>query len=558
MKTKNTLLIALFTGAAFISGNAQSLQSAISKTDNERFEEAAAELKALTTASPNNGEYWFYYGENYFKRAALDNFTTADVDSAKAMYQKGFELNSTNPLPYIGLGKINLIEGKEADANANFFKANTLIDPKKPNPSHQLKLAEAYLAVPKMRRPDDAIKILQTLVKTDGKNPEVHIVMGDALFFQNSTNAGEAVKSYNKAAEMDKKSARAIMKIGKLYKMARNEKTGLEYFQNALKIDSLFAPSYREMAELYHEFSKDARALENMEKYVRFNNSDGAKKRLVEFMFVMKMYCDVIPKIIELQEKGMKSCFLYRYLGWSYYECGDKTDKAAFKKGMEAMENFFTCSGADFKYLPEDYKYQGLLLSKAYRDSVPMLEKAISVMKKAIDVNKEANCELYTEIGTLYMKMKKYTEAIETFKSKEACPNGLNGTDFYHFGRAYFYSKDYINADTTFGKLLNSPNLTPVAKNLGLFWRGRSNTYIDPKNEKWLAKQWYEAYFNGVKPEERSTGSNKEFMQESIDYLINYYLKQNDNEKAKMYFDVINQINPAHPKIPTWKKIFAK
>ena len=551
MKTK-ILLPGLLFFAGLFTGRAQTLKDAISKTDNERFEESVVAFKALTAKEPNNGEYWFYFGEAYFKRAALDDFMTNDVDSAMMMYQKGFEINSTNPLPYIGMAKIFQIQGNEKDANANFFKAGTFIDPKKPNPNYQLRLAEAYIAIPKYRNPDEALKIIDYLMKSDGKNPDVHILKGDALFFKNTGNAGDAVKSYDKAYELDKKSCRAILKKGRIYKMARNEKLGLQYYQEAIKVDSLFAPAYREMAELYHHFAYDAKALENYKKYVQFNSSDAARKRLVEFMYLMKMYKDVIPMIVDLQSKGMKSCYLWRYLGPAYYEAGEKFDKDAYKKSFEAMEKFFNCAGPEFKYFPQDYKYKGLSLSKAYKDSVPMLMRAIEELKKAISVDKEANCDLWGDIGTLNMKMNKYPETIEAYKNKSACPNGLKGQDYYFLGRAYYFSGDYKMADTTFALLIKAVPANP----LGCFWRARAAVMLDAKNEKWLGKQHYECYYNALKPEDRTAPSNKMFMTETLDYLINESINgSKDNTKAKDYLDLLTKIDSKYSKIPGFKKL---
>ena len=530
----------------------QSLKDAVSKTDNERFEEAIVSFKSLTQKEPNNVENWFYFGETYFKRAALDDFLTSDVDSAMSMYTRGFELSPTSPLPYIGMAKVLQIKGNEKEANANFYKASTFIDPKKPNPAQQLRLAEAYLAVPKFRNPDECLKLIEILVKSDGKNPDVHIVKGDALFYKNTGNAGEAVKSYDKAFELDKKSCRAILKKGKIYKMARNEKLGLQYYQEAIKVDSLFAPAYREMAELYHHFAYDAKALDNYKKYVQFNNSDAARKRLVEFMFLMKMYKEVIPMILELQAKGMKNCYLWRYLGPAYYEAGEKFDKEAYKKAYDALDKFFVCAGPDFKYFPQDYKYKGLSLSKAYRDSVPMLVKAVEELKKAIEVDKEANCDLWGDIGSLNMKMNKYAESIEAYKNKSLCASGLKGQDYYFLGRAYYFSGDYPMADTTFALLIKAVPANP----LGCFWRARASVMIDPKNEKWLGKAHYECYFNALKPEEKTAPANKAFVSETLDYLINESINgSKDNSKGKEYLDLLIKVDPKYSKIAGFKKL---
>ena len=551
MKSNRQLLIFLLSVSVF-SLNAQLLQEAMLKTENERFEEAGIILKALCTKEPGSGENWFYYGENFFKQAALDDFKTQDADSAMKMYQKGFDVNPTNPLPYIGMGKINLLQGKEKEANANFYKASTLIDPKKPNPSYQLRLAEAHIAVPKFKNADEAIKILNGMMKTDSKNPEVHVLMGDALFAKNIGDQGMTVKSYDKAFELDKKLCKAILKKGIIYKLAHNEKLGLQYFQEALKVDSTFAPAYRVMAELYHDFGKNERALENMKKYVKFNPSEAAKKRLVEFKFVLKAYKEVIPMILDLQKNGMVNCYLNRYLGWAYYEAGDKFEKDAYKKGLEALDKFFTCEGPNFSYLPQDYKYRGLLISKAFKDSMPMLENAVAVLKQAIDVGKDANCELWTDIGGLYMKMKKYTDAINAFNTKASCSTGMNGQDYYGVGRAYYFNNDCVNADTAFGSLIK----TAPTNAIGYLWRAKANTCLDSKSDKNLAKPWYEKYFDLVKPEDRATPANKSNIIEAADYMAFYYYKQKDKEKLKSFVDVIQLLDPTNKKISLYNKFY--
>src|SRR6187200_2193450 len=114
---KTKLSIGLFlvaTSAIF----AQTLPDAIKKTTNEQFESADAAFKTLIQSQPNNGDYYFYYGENFFKNE--------NPEMANTMYQKGADVNAINPLPYVGLGKVQWYKGQAAEAKANFFKATTL------------------------------------------------------------------------------------------------------------------------------------------------------------------------------------------------------------------------------------------------------------------------------------------------------------------------------------------------------------------------------------------------------------------------------------------------
>ena len=114
---------------------AQTLQDAITKSDNERYQAAAADFRALIAKEANKGDNYFYYGENFFKKG--------DLDSANMYYQKGVELNATYPLNYVGLGKVLWYKGKSADAKTNFFKAATLGANK--NTEVMRKTAEAYI-----------------------------------------------------------------------------------------------------------------------------------------------------------------------------------------------------------------------------------------------------------------------------------------------------------------------------------------------------------------------------------------------------------------------------
>ena len=115
----------------------QSLKDAIRLTDNEQFEKASTILKNLIKSDPQNGDNYFYLGENYLKS---DN-----LDSAKTLYQQGRDVNASNPINYVGLGKVQWYQDQAVDAKANFYKAVTLSQSK--NATVLLKIAEAYIQI---------------------------------------------------------------------------------------------------------------------------------------------------------------------------------------------------------------------------------------------------------------------------------------------------------------------------------------------------------------------------------------------------------------------------
>ena len=533
---KNFVLAGLAIASISVNGLAQTLQEAITKTDNERFEAASADFKSLVAKEPTKGDNYFYFGENYFKNENLD--------SALIMYKKGSEVSPMYPLNHIGIGKVYLFQGKEADANTNLFKGKTLAEDKTNKAVKALsylKLAEAYTKAPMYKNLPEAMKLITEASKLDGKNPEVYLLWGDALLEQNPTDGGPAIKQYDKAFELDKKNVKAILRKGKLYERGRNYTEALKYYKDAEAIDDKFAPAYREKAELFNSASRFKESVENWKKYLELNNSESARVRMAYALYKAKQYQDVVTEIDQIITKDAnQSPYLYRVLGYSYYEITDKTDKEAYKKGLNAMNTFFDKSaGKNFKYIPDDYKYKGLLMSKTGQDSLGVIEIEI-----AIKLDSVANCELWGDIANIWLKAKRYDKAIMAFENKGKCPKGLAGQDNYGLGRAYYYGpKDMIKADTCFSKLNRANPTHPV----GYFWRGKANVQQDLKNEKWLAKPHYEKAVQLVKPEERAT-LYKANMIEACEYLGYYFLKQKDNAKAKEYFQIINDLDPNNKK----------
>ena len=92
MKKTNLTLLALSFG---VFANAQTLQDAITKTENERFEAAAADFRSLISKDATKGDTYFYFGENYFKNDNLDSAMIEDlcfVDDVKKLTSKSSRL----------------------------------------------------------------------------------------------------------------------------------------------------------------------------------------------------------------------------------------------------------------------------------------------------------------------------------------------------------------------------------------------------------------------------------------------------------------------------------
>lgn len=541
MKTK---LILLSTG--IIASNfsfAQTLQEAITKSDNERYQAAASDFRTLIAKEASKGDNYFYYGENFFKKG--------DLDSANIYYQKGVEVNATYPLNYVGLGKVLWYKGKSAEAKTQMFKAATLGVNK--NTEVMRKTAEAYINSDN-KNLDEAITLLNAAIKIEPKNADNYLLMGDALLEKNPTEGGPAIKQYDKFSELNPKSPKGILRAGKLYQRGRNFQLALDLYKKAEGIDATFAPAYREKAELYHLAGQKANAVESYKKYLELNNSDEARERYAAFIFNNKQYAEAITEIENLQSSGNKSLYLDRYLGYSYAELTGKVDTSSYRKGLNAINKFFDKSAtiSGFKYVATDYKYKGLLLAKTGKDSLGVLE-----MEKAIALDPKMANDILREIAKAQIKAKKYGKSIATYEKIMAGePKNLNNQDWYEFGRSYYYDggakqrekKDadalaqFVKADTCFSKLAQ---LSP-AYAIAYFWRGKANVQQDVKDERGQAKPFYEKAISLVKPEEKA--GVKQNLIEAYLYLGSHYAfsKEKDLTKAKEYFNLVKELDPAN------------
>ncbi|MDP1803440.1 MAG: hypothetical protein Q8L81_18905 [Bacteroidota bacterium] len=550
---KKTIILSAIAFTGFL--NAQTLQDAVTKTENERFASASADFRALIAKDATKGENYYYYGENFFK--------DDQIDSANIFYAKGAEVNATYPLNYVGQGKVLLSKGNIAEAKTLFYKAAALGANK--NAELLRKIAEAWLATD-TKNADEALLQINAAIKLEPKNPENYIVLGDAQLEKNPTDGSGPIKSYKQATSLNPKNVKGILREGKLYQRGRNYQLAIDKYKEAIAIDATFAPAYRELAEVYSLYQQHTKAIENWKKYLELNNSDEARYRFMSALFSNKQYPDAIVEYEGLKKQGFKNLYLERLAGYSYYETGNKTDPESYNKGLNSIENFFQMAGPNFKYLYNDYKYKGLLLARTGKDSLGVLE-----MEKAIALDPAASGELNTAIADIYMKAKKYDKVVKAFERKmNGDVKNLSANDFFTLGRAHYYLggnilrdaaviKDakqrtkkeeeskpfFISADSAFSQLTRLSPVWPT----GYFWRGKANSYLDPTNEKGLAKPHFEKAIALVKPEEKTTPTYKNNMIEALEYLAGYYTSiEKDKAKADEFWKLVQELDPTNAK----------
>lgn len=508
--------------------NAQTIEEAKKKTDNERYELAAKDFRTLIQESPSNGEVYFFQGDNYLKS---DN-----LDSARISWAKGFSVDPTNFYSIIGVGKSLWYSGDTTTANLKFDEAIGTARKKNPEVLRQVAAPMIYAPIKSLNR---AVDLLNQAIKIDGKNVAGHLLLGDAQLEINSTNATEAMKSYNIALDLSK-TANIIVRKAKVYQRAQNYELANQMYKEAQTLEPNYAPAYRENAELNMQFNQSASAIQNWEKYLQLNNSEYARYRYATSLFSGKRYCEAITEFEMLHSLQFENLYTHRLLAYSFFECyapKAEADTAFFEKGLKASERFFEVVKKE-DIIGLDYKYKGLLLNKLGQDSLGMIQ-----LKKAAAEDSTIAKEVMSEIAKIYMTNKEYEEAIEAYNyNLKKDSSNLTVGDYYELGRAYFFGpKDYAMADSAFAKVAEiTPNYS-----FAYFWRARANVQLDLKKETWAAKEHYEMFIETLSQEDRE-GPYKPYVIEGAKYLGDFYVNSSkkDKEKAKIAWGLVKELDP--------------
>ncbi|MDD2982957.1 MAG: tetratricopeptide repeat protein [Crocinitomicaceae bacterium] len=526
MKNYSLIAISMLVAGAL---NAQTIEDAKKKTENERYELAAKDFRTLIQASPSNGEIYFFQGDNYLQ--------SKDLDSAKIAWAKGYSVDPTNFYSIIGVGKSLWYSGDTTAANVKFEEAIGTAKKKNPEVLRQVASPLIYAPIKSLNR---AVTLLNLAIKYDNKNVQSYLLLGDANLEINSTNATEAMKSYNTALELSK-TANIIVRKAKVYQRAQNYELANEMYKEAQALEPNYAPAYRENAELNMQFNQYNSAILNWEKYLQLNNSEQARYRYATSLFSGKKYCEAITEFESLHNIQFENLYTQRLLAYSLYECyaaKPDADTTFFEKGMEASNRFFAITKKK-DIIGLDYKYKGLLLNKLGKDSLGMIE-----LKRAAIEDTTISKEIWSEIAKIQMTNKEYDQAIEAFNMNlQKDSSNLTVAEYYELGRAYFFGpKDYAMADLAFTKVAE---LTPNYS-FAYFWRARSNVQLDLKKETWAAKEHYEKFIETLSVEDRE-GAYKPYVIEGAKYMGDFYVNSPDKnkEKAKEAWNLVRQLDPA-------------
>jgi len=243
MKKLSTLLLAVLLSGKLLL--AQTVDEARKSLYYGRTTSAKQTLDKLVAANPKNAEAIYWLGQTYL---ALDS-----VGGAKQVYQNALNSGVNDPLVWVGMGHVEVLEGKKDAARQRFEAAITAsLNKKKENPNVLNAIGRAEADGPaNAGDPQYGIDVLKRAVALDPNNADIYTNLGINYLKLGPDQGGNAYEAFNNALRVDPKNARASYRLGKIFQSQGNSEKFLQYYNTATTADPAFAPAYLELYDYY-------------------------------------------------------------------------------------------------------------------------------------------------------------------------------------------------------------------------------------------------------------------------------------------------------------------
>jgi Flp pilus assembly protein TadD len=534
-KMKQIFLLCSF----IIFGNilfAQTVDDGKKFLNYEKYMSAQSVFSKLVAANPNDIETVYWLGQTY-----IENEDNNDTAAAKALYQKTLQANPNAPLLIVGMGEIDLMEGRKEDAR-NKFETAISISKKKDVAPILTAVGRANIDV-KGGDMVYAIDKLNQAADKDKKNVDIQTLLGDA--YRRLIDGANATIAYQNALAIDPKSGRADFMIGRIYETQGygQEPLYMRYYNAAIDADPNFAPVYYWLYQYYYQRDVN-KSREYLDKYIAV--ADPEPKNcyyLASILYASKLYNDAISKANDCIAKDSKKPYpnLYGIKAYAYDKMGDSINAKA------NFEQFFALANPD-KIGPNDYATYGRILlknpSKDAADSASNDTLATTYIDKgiALDTSMSDKLDIIKSTAESLVAAKRYGEAAKWYTKALYLKKDYGKVDLYYAGYNDYRAGNYQGADSVFGLYMQK-----YADDIfGSYMRARANEGIDTAGSLGLAKPFYQKVIELADSSQEKTATIKAYETTAYRYMVAYsYNIQHNTPSAIEWNAKILVLDPA-------------
>jgi tetratricopeptide (TPR) repeat protein len=496
--------------------NAQSIDDGKKFMYYERFKSAKDVFQKLVDANPNNEEAVYYLGQA--------EIGLGDVPAAKALYLQKLAANPNSPLILAGIGHVELIEGKSADARNHFETAISLSRGKSipvlnaigfANANPDSKNGDANYAIEKLTQATQIKKF---------KDPEVWANLGDA--YRKLVDGGDAIKAYQSALDIDPKYARALYRSGRVYQTqgASQEPLFMDYYNKAIAADPAYAPVYYTLYDYYYN-TNVPKSAEYLNKWLA--NSDDDPKACyykASIKYAEGLFSEAIAKADECisAQAGTPYPNLFGLKALAYNRLHDSLN------AKTNYEEYFKRQSVD-KIGPGDYANYAALLLKFPGNEV----KAGELTEKAVALDTiEANKVNYLKsLALAYSALKNDKEAGIWYGKIIGVKKNYSNVDLFNAGYN-FYASNELDSSNKYFTLYTEKYPNDM---LGYYMLGNANAIKDSTGVEGLAVPYYKKTIEIGEADSTQLGVKTRLLN-SYKFFVGYYYNVKKSQDSALYY----------------------
>ena len=438
MKKISTSVIAFLLMAVTLQ--AQSIAEAVKMLNYSKNKSAKDMLQKMYESNNKDQTTIYWYGQSMI--------VVDEVDAAKKLYQDALNNGVNEPLIWIGMAHVGLLENNDWNAAQQKFEVaiTSTTETKGKNkgkPSvavlnaigransigHSVKDGSS-----KFGNVEYAIDKLKQATNIDPTNSEGFIYMGLCYRKMGGEFGGDAQKSYIEAISRDATNPLPHYLIGKIYQSQDNKQFMDQYFNAALAIDSAYAPVYLDY--YYYYADRDVPLAKTyIEKYIQYADKDCHNDYFyADYLFRAGNYQESLAKAMLLENTECKARVPVLY-AYNYQRLNDSI------KAKKYIEDYLATAHLD-KILISDFD-----LAIAIESRFPGQEqKATEFINKAIEMDSSKNGKLryLTQASKIYANAKNYTEQLKVLQKIVDVKGAKSEYDHYILTSTAFKNDNYI------------------------------------------------------------------------------------------------------------------
>ncbi len=515
------LIAALFTNMV----SAQKIEDGKKFLYYEKYQSAKDVFSKVLQADPKNEQAVYYLGQ---AEIGLEK-----VGDAKKLYLAKLAEMPNSPLILAGVGHVELIEGKTADARQHFETAISLSKGKDVEVFNAIGYANGN---PDSKNGDAnyAIDVLTRATQTKKfKDPEVLANLGDA--YRKLADGGNAITNYNAALAIDPNYARAIYRSGRVYQTQGRgqEELYMKYYNDAIAKDPAYAPVYNTLFNYYFETDVPKSAT-YLDKWLAASDDDPkacmyrAQMKYAEGQFNTALTMADACIAAEGAEPYAK---LYQLKAFSYKRLGDTA------KAIQNFDEYFKRQEPS-KIEGGDYAaYATVLLSDSSSK-----RKVDELMTKAIMMDTlEANKVSYIKtLASAYASAKDYSNAGIWYGKIMDVKKNFTNVDIFNAGYN-FYAGGKLDSSVKYFKQYADKYPDDI---MGYYMLGNTSALIDTTGQMGLAVPYYRKTIE-IGEADTTKANAKTRLINAYKFFVGYeYNNMKNKDSAIYYIDKVLAFDP--------------